>query len=380
MKKLSEALFAYKLKHSPGCGYEIVVSDSEEPGEGETKIFNYIDDNQLKNEQITIYGLDADLIMLSMLIKRDNEIHLMREAEFYRHKLATDFLFLNIKLLKKEVLNYITSFNIQMNNKIEMYVVVCFLVGNDFVPSLSYLKIKNASIEFLLHAVSQVALENEELMYVNKFQKWEMNWILFTRLINYLSRFEDHEFAKNHNKYYSNSRKPKDEKDYYDTYGMYEKPVDTIKPNEDGWRHRYYKTLFPNTKVQNVCINYIQGLKWNIEYYFNKKCFTKWYYKYDYSPTVFDLNNYLIVNDVNEVTYCKDVDYIASSKHLLCILPMSSKHLFSEEQKQLLTEYKYLKYYPVDFRIQTYLKHYLHDCTPMLPNVMNILTGDNKGL
>ena len=44
----------------------------------------------------------------------------------------------------------------------------------------------------------------------------------------------------------------------------------------------------------------------------------------DYSPTLFDLNNSIIVNDVNTIAHNDNVDYITSSEHLLRILPKSS--------------------------------------------------------
>ena len=46
----------------------IIVSGSNERGEGEQKIFKYMRDNKDKHvdETTVIYGLDADLIMLSL--------------------------------------------------------------------------------------------------------------------------------------------------------------------------------------------------------------------------------------------------------------------------------------------------------------------------
>ena len=150
---------------------------------------------------------------------------------------------------------------------------------------------------------------------------------------------------------------------------MFNKPTDSIKPDEDGWRHRYYTTLFPNIKVDTICKNYIEGIKWNIQYYFNDTCHTKWYYKYDYSPTLFDLNNYLTVNDVNMITYNQSVDFIDSTKHLMCILPQPSHNLLCDEKKALVKTFKYIKYYPMEYKVQTYLKQYLHDCIPLIPHM-----------
>ena len=46
----------------------IIISASDEPGEGEHKIFEYIRTHQdeHKNSNTIIYGLDADLIMLTL--------------------------------------------------------------------------------------------------------------------------------------------------------------------------------------------------------------------------------------------------------------------------------------------------------------------------
>ena len=45
-------------------GYKF--SDTSDPGEGEHSIINHIRTNYNKNTQYVIYGLDADLIMLSI--------------------------------------------------------------------------------------------------------------------------------------------------------------------------------------------------------------------------------------------------------------------------------------------------------------------------
>jgi len=50
----------YKVKN-------IVVSGSDIPGEGEHKVFEYIrEHNEIEDQKTVIYGLDADLIMLTI--------------------------------------------------------------------------------------------------------------------------------------------------------------------------------------------------------------------------------------------------------------------------------------------------------------------------
>ena len=47
---------------------KIILSDSNVPGEGEHKIFNYIKEHDIQGSNV-IYGLDADLIMLCLASK-----------------------------------------------------------------------------------------------------------------------------------------------------------------------------------------------------------------------------------------------------------------------------------------------------------------------
>jgi 5'-3' exonuclease len=57
-----------------------IFSSCLEPGEGEHKIFDYIKKHKIDNN--VIYGLDADLIMLSLISTSDN-IQLLRETTKY---------------------------------------------------------------------------------------------------------------------------------------------------------------------------------------------------------------------------------------------------------------------------------------------------------
>ena len=72
MEKLSKYLHNINFEDEYNHDCQVIISDSNEPGEGEHKILqylkqNYSDDNG--ENQYLIYGLDADLIMLSMASK-----------------------------------------------------------------------------------------------------------------------------------------------------------------------------------------------------------------------------------------------------------------------------------------------------------------------
>jgi 5'-3' exonuclease len=60
----------------------IILSTSDNPGEGEHKLFQYIRDYPEKHakETTVIYGLDADLVMLAMMLPFDH-VYIGREAD-----------------------------------------------------------------------------------------------------------------------------------------------------------------------------------------------------------------------------------------------------------------------------------------------------------
>ena len=110
MNKLSLEI-SNKLKNEQKYKYiKSILSDSLDNGEGEYKIFNYITSNNLnENKNNVIYGLDADLIMLSLL--KSNNIYLLYEPMFLELGNKDDpFLFVNINNLKNNIKLFYNDF------------------------------------------------------------------------------------------------------------------------------------------------------------------------------------------------------------------------------------------------------------------------------
>jgi 5'-3' exonuclease len=115
---------------------DIILSPTQEPGEGEHKIFQEI--KKLPEEDrksVCIYGLDADLILLSLFNhKLSTELTLLRESgEFNDPSLKqAEFSLLDIQKLI-----------LTLPMDIEQYLtlsVLCF--GNDFMPSLGIFSLR----------------------------------------------------------------------------------------------------------------------------------------------------------------------------------------------------------------------------------------------
>ena len=87
-------LSSYLHKRCKELKVKWIISDSNEPGEGEHKIMDLMD-TLPESSMNVVYGLDADLIMLSMI--RKQKVYLLRErTEYNIENLDTNYIFCDI--------------------------------------------------------------------------------------------------------------------------------------------------------------------------------------------------------------------------------------------------------------------------------------------
>jgi 5'-3' exonuclease len=129
---------------------KVIFSGSNEPGEGEHKIMHYLKNNYNNDDINIVYGLDADLIHLSLI--KQNNIYLLRErTEFNFERAETDFIFLDINNFKKYLIQDIKKdYKIDNQTCINDYVFLCFFVGNDFIHNIISINIRYGGLEYLL--------------------------------------------------------------------------------------------------------------------------------------------------------------------------------------------------------------------------------------
>lgn len=401
MSKLDNMLSEYVTKKNEStASINFILSGSNEFGEGEHKIFKYLSTQDTSKCDV-IYGLDADLIMLSMISKCSDNIKLLRERPIFDVPIDSreEFLTLDINALKQSITEIYGCNPQDQASFINDYVMICSLLGNDFIPSLSFLKIKDNGIDMLLKAYSnsKAKFEDSTLVITSPDHNASINLQMLHDIIHQLSRNEDEMTAEVCENYYKRTvrydhRRFKNaferasfELDNYPTFNKF--PQGLINPRIPGWRLSYYKHIFGTTEshdINRICDSYLQGLEWISKYYFTNEAPISWYYKYNYSPSILDLTNRIAAYLYDSSRYQEQITHAipineASFKtvlehptlQLLMVLPPRSRELVDTRYRPLMThiEHGCLAYYPIGFKISTFLKSYLWECYPVLPDI-----------
>ncbi|CAH0550389.1 unnamed protein product [Brassicogethes aeneus] len=194
MARLSDCLHYYiheRLNNNPGWkGIKVILSDANVPGEGEHKIMDYIRKQRAQpdhdpNTQHVLCGADADLIMLGLathephftIIREEFKPNKPRPCEIcgqVGHEMKdcignakaeeagpdqafsaeTDFIFVRLCVLKeyleKELQMPNLPFKYEFERVLDDWVFMCFFVGNDFLPHLPSLEIREGAIDRLV--------------------------------------------------------------------------------------------------------------------------------------------------------------------------------------------------------------------------------------
>ena len=164
MEKLNNGVRSYyKGKEKSYKIKKFIFSGSDEPGEGEHKLFQHIRDNEKKHaKQVTvIYGLDADLIMLCLNhLRISKQIYLYRETPEFVKSINSSInpnesYLLDIPLLSQEIILQMNNgkkpSSKQETNKLYDYIFLCFFMGNDFLPHFPSMNIRTNGIDIIIN-------------------------------------------------------------------------------------------------------------------------------------------------------------------------------------------------------------------------------------
>jgi 5'-3' exoribonuclease 1 len=346
---------------------KIIVSGSDERGEGEHKIFDYIRNNKEISESHIIYGLDADLIILClnhMYITK--KIFLFRETpEFIRNLSADmdpgDLYIMNIEELMYYILGKMFGKDMRNNknnvNCIKDYVFIMQFLGNDFMPHFPSLNIRTHGIEMLLETYKNIL--GKKKMYI-----MDNGTIIWKHVRELVEEFANMELDNLKREYKIRDKMEMSviRRESYEPVNkelskeVLEKSIlnipmkdreleKAIDPFSYYWENRYYEKLFNTERndenLKKICVNYIQGLEWNIVYYMEGCKDWKWKYNYCYPPLFRDLLKYIPLWDIEFIK--ENSHSISAVTQLAYVLPPSSLYLMPKQYQMTMIKYKHKK-------------------------------------
>lgn len=321
-------------------------------GEGEHKIMDYIRRGVLKGDGAhLIYGLDADLIMLSMLAPMER-IYLMRED-------SRDMI--DIDNLKDYILEEMGT-----PTGIQDFVFMMSMVGNDFLPAIPSLKTKRESIDEMVNAyklngeqitkddvinwsafmnVLKLLVKNEENMLIDLSKVETKHPILaFNNAFGKNGKFDLNVFK---NDWYRTHLAPRGDSKYIDVVTKITK-----------------KSLMPDikTSVEKIVKSYLTGIAWVYTYYKTGQINYSYVYDFFFAPLIVDLVNSVIPEEKDYI-YDPDIKMYHPFYQLLSVIPPASSDVLISELRAL---------YKINSPI-----------TDMLPNKVDVdlqgATLDNEG-
>ena len=372
MKKLGETVIKrFSLPSEFGLD-TIIVSSSDEAGEGEHKIYDYIRDHQAyhKDTRTIIYGLDADLIMLTLNHLHISEhMYLYRETpEFIKHIDKTlnpnENYMLDIPLFAKTIINELSGNQIENDHQLNLnnnilfdYILLCFFLGNDFLPHFPALDIRTTGINNLINAYKYVFAGTKDTLTKDR----QIVWKNMRKFISYLAtneldyikeeytnreKLSKRAFNNHNNSRFNNTTTTTTPTKQDDNLllPLKERAHEIyINPNEPGWETRYYKVLFNTTidddRTKEICTNYLEGLEWTMNYYSSGCVNWRWMYHYYYPPLLVDLIKYVPYFEHTFVPV-KPKNPVSQLTQLSYVLPPASMELIPYDlHKKLLKEH-----------------------------------------
>lgn len=479
MDNLAHCLRYYvadRFSNDPGWrNLTVILSDASVPGEGEHKIMDYIrrqraQPNHDPNTHHCLCGADADLIMLGLATHEPNFTIIReefkpnkprpcalcgqmgheikdcqgtpREKQGQHDEFADsmpvseqEFIFIRLCVLREYLARELTMaslpFPFDFERSVDDWVFMCFFVGNDFLPHLPSLEIREGAIDRLVNIYKDVVhktggyltengyvnLERVELIMQavgvaedNIFKKRKEDDEGFKRRMKEkrkrmkaekqgpaylttgqfapqaLGRRDRPEAVQNarHQAYDMRMQSNKSSagpSDSTDGRGVKRKaedsdsepePEDNVRLWEEGWKQRYYKTKFDvdvsdEDFRRKVVRSYVEGLCWVLRYYYQGCASWKWYFPFHYAPFASDFK------DIKGMftDFEKGTKPFKPLEQLMGVFPAASGNFLPPTWRNLMNspDSSIIDFYPDDFAIDLNGKKYAWQGVALLPFV-----------
>uniref|UniRef100_A0A6C0BL71 Xrn1 N-terminal domain-containing protein n=1 Tax=viral metagenome TaxID=1070528 RepID=A0A6C0BL71_9ZZZZ len=370
---------------------KLIYSSHLVPGEGEHKIMDFMRSGFYSDSvgAHLLYGLDADLVMLSLLAPISG-IHLIRE------NLHDIVIIDQVAELVYRLMLRSKPTSDQEITVLRDFVLISFLIGNDFLPHQPSLEDVGISMDDLLGVYKDNYVDTGPLTTLDG----GIIWYNFGQYLRLVSQYEPDLLKREATRsiqYPSPILKQSVYLTSPDEYGI----------DFDKYRNLWYAYIFnprgqPDVAealgvdlnvtlndVRNMSYDYIIGLAWVFHYYQGnwQSVNVDWFYPHFYAPLITDVADTLLTSflegteqeQISNVTtgdvafegfLPESPDQVSWNPiyQLLAVLPRSSANLLPQEVRALaLPDSPIADMYPEDFIIDVNGKNKEHQGIALIP-------------
>ena len=379
MEKLGKSLHDLCIRKGKGWS----VSGADEPGEGEQKIMHLLRsrDPASFDGSILIYGLDADLILLTLLNgvgNGFNACYLMREdKEFGQKENNNEFSFLSMNKLPELLWKDYSFLTLEQKRlRIQTYVCGMSLLGNDFLPHSLSVHVRDDGHDVLSRDLLSLEKEGKFLLTTDLNGLQILNLSCLKEILSRWAAKEDDAILQTIRKKRAmrNSTNQVDAEQVFQALPLewdIEQEVVTYKKNEEGkfrieflpfWKRVYAEKWLKGHSLEDLVNHYIYGVQWIYDYYTGQRPIPmSWMFPASLPPLWSDIVSKM-PNLAPEIL-CLKLDLLEPQQQLTMVLPLSSWYLIRNKRfRKLPTEYP--QYFPKAFGFFSVGRRHLWECEP----------------
>lgn len=410
MEMLSNELVKLCKTEEKRTGVTWILSDEKQPGEGEQKIVSRI--REMKHTltpdfPVILYGLDADLIVLSLLLGTEikQSISLFREAiecgEIMRTDNVEEYRYLNISKLSEYISNSLTSSETNTTRYIVNYCMAMSLLGNDFLPHSISFNLKQGGHDTLLELLKDLisrdywliddSVAGWNIKALSEAFKWlalKENGLVENGIrTKFRSRFHSRQSSTKKVEAWTADCEAwnKLPLTWFVESALLESPITQdykcslkLKSN---WKQVYNEQFigaYTPDDIQVISSEYINGLQWILDYYMSRYVDPEWMFSWALPPTWDSLvvhTKYvgsLVKNEINEnnennkIKIKERKSFIQPQEQLAIVLPLESYHLIRNSELRKIPK-KIPQFWPSSFEVHSLGRKMMWECEAKIP-------------
>jgi len=396
MARLGDVLTAEGARLAAKYDLEVIVSTTKEAGEGEHKLMTHM--RLVKPASCTIYGLDADLILLAMLLGVDTgaSVRLMREAQEFeiRGKTANQvpsnkiggfeskgsggWRNLDVRALAAAIIPQVTG------DKVRDFVASMTLLGNDFLPRSLTHTVRDDGIPDLV-ATLQTQVWSAGLRVIRPDGAVSRDGLL--ALVRSWSQTEERDLvvagvaAQKASRYPPGIGTTPEEtalKEWNSQPAQWASVCQILDRKERQALHPAWLTVY-NGWHPGSSVNYLEGVAWTWDYYSGRAVDQGWFFDEHLPPLWSDIASTLSSSTSASVTP-PPITYpspLPDWLHLLAVLPADSVvQLLPPAAQKLMGAFPW--YWPTSWTVFDVGKTQLWECEPVIPVIPEVVLRSMK--